>query len=103
MQIAVILRETSKPINWVIDQPPKVRITARHRPDRGTIGETPTAITGCPHMTTQSERSALWFHFVLASTKPRKQRKRNEYFAKRSETFRTAGRKALNSLWVLNQ
>jgi hypothetical protein len=37
-QIAVILCETSKPTKWVIDRPPKVRITGRHRPDRGTIG-----------------------------------------------------------------
>jgi hypothetical protein len=63
----------------------------------------PLANRGSPHMTISSERSTLWFHFILASTKPRKQRKRNEYFAKRSETFRSAGRKALNSLWVLNQ
>jgi hypothetical protein len=50
-------------------------------------------------MTIPSERSsALWFHFVLASTKPKKQGKRNKYFAKRNETFRSAGRKSLNSL-----
>jgi hypothetical protein len=49
-------------------------------------------------MTIPSKRSALWFHFVLASTKPKKQGKRNEIFAKRNETFRSAGRKSLNSL-----
>jgi hypothetical protein len=40
---------------------------------------------------------------VLASTKPKKQGKRNEYFAKRNETFRSAGRKSLISLGSLNQ
>jgi hypothetical protein len=54
-------------------------------------------------MTIPSKRSALWFHFVLASTKPKNQRKRNENFAKRIKTFRSAGRKSLNSLWSLNQ
>lgn len=32
------LLRTSKPINWVIDQPPNVRITGLQHPDRGTIG-----------------------------------------------------------------
>src|SRR3984893_11527602 len=36
--MAVIFCETSNPTKWVIDQPPTVRITGRHRPDRGTIG-----------------------------------------------------------------
>jgi len=54
-------------------------------------------------MTIPSKRSALWFHFVFASTKPKKLGKRNEYFAKRNETFRSAGRKSLNSLRALNQ
>jgi hypothetical protein len=37
-QIAVIFCETSRPTKWDIDESPKVRITRRHRPDRGTIG-----------------------------------------------------------------
>jgi hypothetical protein len=37
-QIGVIFCETSRPIKWGIDESPKVRITGRHRPDRGTIG-----------------------------------------------------------------
>ena len=36
--MAVIFCETSNPTKWVIDQPPTVRITGQHRPDRGTIG-----------------------------------------------------------------
>jgi hypothetical protein len=34
----VIFCETSKPAKRVIDQPPIVRITGRHSPDRGAIG-----------------------------------------------------------------
>src|ERR1700720_711174 len=36
--MAVIFCETSNPTKCVIDEPPTVRITGRHRPDRGTIG-----------------------------------------------------------------
>jgi hypothetical protein len=36
--MAVIFCETSNPTKRVIDEPPMVRITGRHRPDRGTIG-----------------------------------------------------------------
>jgi hypothetical protein len=37
-QITVIFWETSNPTKQVIYEPPTVRITGRHRPDRGTIG-----------------------------------------------------------------
>jgi hypothetical protein len=37
--MAVILCETSNPTKRVIDEPSTARITGRHRPDRGTIGE----------------------------------------------------------------
>jgi hypothetical protein len=36
--MAVIFCETSNPTKRVIYEPPTVRITGRHRPDRGTIG-----------------------------------------------------------------
>jgi hypothetical protein len=50
-QIAVIFCETSNPTKWVIDEPPMMRITGRHCPNRGTIGRSPPAIIGCLHMT----------------------------------------------------
>jgi hypothetical protein len=37
-QMAVIFCETSNPTKRVTYEPPTVRITGRHRPDRGTIG-----------------------------------------------------------------
>jgi hypothetical protein len=53
-------------------------------------------------MTIPSKRSAL-VHFALASTKPKKQEKRNERFAERNESFRMPDRKSLKSLSALNQ
>jgi hypothetical protein len=54
-------------------------------------------------MTISSKRGARWFHFVLASSKPKKREKRNERFAERNESFRMPDRKSLNSLRALNQ
>jgi hypothetical protein len=63
----------------------------------------PLANRGRPHMTDfiRTQRALVSFRFGFDQAE--KPGKRNEYFAKRSETFRSAGRKALNSLWVLNQ
>jgi hypothetical protein len=69
----------------------------RSRPVRSKRQKT-ACQPGRPHI---AQRALVSFRFGFDQAQ--KAGKTNEYFAKRSETFRSAGRKALNSLWVLNQ
>jgi hypothetical protein len=79
--------------------PKRPGTSERHRDrKRSDLG-----VVGAPRRLDRHDASRLAMTSVLASTKPKKQGKRNEYFAKRNETFRSAGRKSLNSLRALNQ
>jgi hypothetical protein len=82
---------------WVCPKRPGTSERDRER-KRSDLG-----VVGALRRLDRHDASRLAMTSLLTSTKLEKQGKRNEYFAKRNETFRSAGRKSLNSLRALKQ